>query len=446
MLLLIIPLSALAILVAIETFFTARKTSNDLHDQTLLAVMLAISENVVASDGDVLAESTLEVLTSNLGDQFFYHLAGPNNGFITGYTGVPPIPSTISLERGVPLFYDAAYQGDPVRVVVLIQFSGAEFLDGWVTITTWRKVTQREGVTFELFGRSLSRLFLLILSAGIIVWFGVAIGLRPINNLRKAIERRSPTDLSQIKRTMPNELKGIVGAMNDLLERVARSKANRERFIGDAAHQLKNPIAAIKLQAQTAITANNEADLRAGLHRVLETTNQTSTLVEHMLASAGANTLSMERAEPLKLDEIVADIARFLAPQALEKNQDFSLIETQETIEVLGHQILLREAMTNLIENAIRHNDNGARIQISIEKLSDTKMAEVRIFDDGELISEEAFNMLSQPFATGKEQSASSGLGLSIAKDVAKAHGGDLYVISAKRGGKAMTLALPLNA
>lgn len=444
-LLLIIPLSILACLVAFETFFTARKISNDLHDQTLLAVMLAISENVVASDGDVLAETTLEVLTSNLGDQFFYHLAGPQNGFITGYTGVPPIPEDLQLVSGVPIFYDAFYQGDPVRVSALRQFSSAEFLNGWVTITTWRKVTQRDNVTLNLFGRSLARLVLLILSAGIIVWFAVAIGLKPINNLRRAIEKRSSSDLSPIKRQLPTELTGIAGAMNDLLERVARSKANREQFIGNAAHQLRNPIAAIKLQAQTAIAKDTTRELKAGLSRVLETTNETGALIEHMLSSAGANSLSMDKAEPLLLTELVADIARFLAPQAIEKKQDFSFIETDETIMVSAHRILLKEAITNLIENAIRHNDQSAIIQVSVKVDEALKSANVDVFDNGAFISEEALNTLSQPFATGENKSSSSGLGLSITKDVAKAHGGDLYVYAEAHGGKTISISLPYS-
>lgn len=442
-LLLIIPLSILACLVAFETFFNARKISNYLHDQTLLAVMLAISENVVASDGDVLAESTLEVLTSNLGDQFFYHLAGPENGFITGYSGVPPKPENVELEGGVPIFYDAHYLGDPVRVAALRQFSGADFLNGWVTITTWRKVTQRDGVTLDLFSKSLARLLFLILSAGVIVWFAVAYGLRPINSLREAIEKRSSSDLSPIKRRLPVELRGIAGSMNDLLERVARSKTNREQFIGNAAHQLRNPIAAIKLQAQTALAEDEPEALKAGLQRVLETTNETGTLVEHMLSSAGANSLSIDKAEPLELTGFVADIARFLAPQAIEKEQEFSFSETDTKIMISAHRILLKEAITNLIENAIRHNERGAVVQVSVVLDGVNQNARVNVFDNGVAISEDALNTLSQPFATGEHKSASSGLGLSIVKDVAKAHGGDIHVAAAKNGGKALSISLP---
>lgn len=440
---LILPLAIIACVVAYETFLNARKVSNDLHDKTLLAVALAITENVVASDGDAVAEAMLEVLTTNLGDQFFYHLAGPNNAFITGYNGVPKLPDGLELKSTEPVFYDAIYQGDPVRVVAIRLFSGSEFLNGWATITTWRRVSQRDSVTLSLFSRSLARLGFLILSAGLIVWIAVAYGLKPLGSLRDAIERRSPTDLSPIRRSFPIELRGIARAMNDLLARVSRSKANRERFIGDAAHQLRTPIAALKLQAQSSMADDNLDDLKSGYRRMLNTIDETSAMIEHLLASAGAHTLTSEQKELVNVTDLTAGIARFLAPGALEHNHDFSFIETLEALHVSGHEILLREAITNIIDNAICHNPNGSSIVVSVYQNDAKDRVHICVSDNGNPLSEDDLNLLSQPFATGKTQSSGSGLGLSVAKDVAKAHGGDLTVAQHNDGRKSIEISVP---
>ncbi len=438
---LIVPLTLVAALVALETFYASQKTSNDLHDRTLFAVMLTISQNILANDSDALAESFLEVLTDNLGDQFFYHVAGPNNGFITGYAGRPPLPAGTKVESGKPIYYDGVHQSDPVRVVAIRQLMTKGVLRGWATITVWQRISQRSELTWTLFARSLMRLVLLTLLAGVIVWFAVSKGLHPIKALREAIARRSPTDLTPIKREMPTELHGIVGSMNDLLTRVARSKANRERFIGDAAHQLRNPIAAVKTQAEIALKAKESAQMREGLEQIVSTTNQTGRMIEQMLISARTNALELDLGEEIDLTAMVADTAREMAPLALAKNQILSFNAEGASPPVRGQRVLLREAVINLIDNAIRHSPENTDIDVAT--LSENGNAAICVRDEGEPISDDDLSRLSQPFSTGQTASSGSGLGLSIAKDVAKAHGGNLFVESESHG-KTLIIKLPV--
>ena len=442
---LIIPLSLIAALVSFETFFTSQTTSNELHDRTLFGVMLMISENVVATNGDVLAENILEVLTENLGDQFFYHVAGPNNSFVTGYTGRPRLPEGVVLKGSKPVFYDALHRGDPVRVVAMRQLITQRELNGWTTITTWQRVSQRKALTYRLFGYSLIRLLLVTICAGVIIWFAVSKGLKPIQDLRQAIEKRSPFDLTPIKREMPVELHGIVGSMNDLLARVARSKANRERFVGDAAHQLRNPIAALKTQAETALQSRDENQLRNDLSGIVEITNQTGRMVEQMLASARANALEFDIDETFDINDTVSEAARVIAPAALSKRQDFSFEKAATPVLVSGNRVLVQEAICNLVDNAIKHSPTGSNIFVQIAQGENKNAVKICVHDEGPPFSPEDLLRLSQPFATGETNSAGSGLGLSIARDVAKAHGGHLKVNSRSEGkGKQIVLTLPL--
>lgn len=444
---LLIPLSAVAALVSLETFYSAQRLSKDLHDRTLLAAMLTLSENIVASSGSLLAENTLEMLTENLGDEFFYYVMGPRGAFVTGYSGFPRMPDGMELQDETPVFYDGEYAGRPVRVTAVRQFLSGRQLNGVTTIITWQSTSTRDELTISLFARSLLRLIAVVVAAGAIVWFAVSRGLRPINELQNAIENRSTYDLTPIKRTMPVELSGIVGSMNALFHRVGRSKQNREQFIGNAAHQLRNPVAAIKVQAQAALASGDADDLQLALDEIVKTGDDTGKMINQMLSSASAHALSKENMKSFDLAKTVVDATQAAAVAALEKGQEISLDMQVETLPYQGHEILMKEAIVNLIDNAVRHNNHDSKISVHLSLDQDKQLVNIGITDNGEPFDEEMLIALSQPFSTGEQTSSGSGLGLSLAKDVAKSHGGYLGVDESgsieRAKGKTISIKLP---
>ncbi len=438
-----LPLALVAALVAVETFFHARKVSSDLNDRTLLAASLTILEHVISSNGSLLAEATLESLTDSLGDQFFYHVRGPDGAFVTGYSGYPrPIVESPTLLR--PVFYDGEHLGEAVRAVQILRDLTDRELNGITTITTWQRLSQRGELTFSLFARSVLRLVLLSLIAGIIVWFAVKVGMRPLAKLQASIDKRSAFALSPIQQEVPVELSGIVHSMNTLLDRVARSKKNRERFIGDAAHQLRNPIAAIKIQAQSSLENESGEEMRAGLRQILAVSNKSALMVNKMLSSARAHAMDAGQLTRFDLNELINEKAMELAPLAFDCAQEFSVSSSAKHISIEGNRTLLGEAIGNLIHNAIQHNVAGATLSVSTQ-VSETKgSVEVLVSDDGEPISDEHFLQLTQPFRTDGIDQSGSGLGLSIAKDVARMHQGELQARS--RGtGKSIVLRFPME-
>ncbi len=440
---LMLPLALVAALVAIETFFHARKVSSDLNDRTLLAASLTILEHVIASNGSLLAEATLDSLTESLGEQFFYHVRGPNGAFVTGYSGFPrPTVETPTLLN--PVFYDGEHLGEAVRAVQILRDLTDRELNGITTITTWQRLSQRGELTFHLFARSALRLVLLSLIAGIIVWFAVKEGMRPLAGLQTSIDKRSAFALSPIRQKVPVELSGIVQSMNTLLGRVARSKKNRERFIGDAAHQLRNPIAAIKIQAQSSLESESHEELRAGLQQILAVSDKSALMVNNMLASAKAHAMDAQQFTQFDLNELVNEKAVEMAPLAFDSAQEFSVSSLEKCINVVGDRTLLGEAIGNLVHNAILHNQAGANVSLSTQISSTKNTVDVIVTDDGEEISEDHFQQLTQPFRTDGTDHPGSGLGLSIAKDVARMHQGELFTTPTESG-KAIVLRLPFE-
>ncbi len=270
----------------------------------------------------------------------------------------------------------------------------------------------------------------------------VNIGYLP--RLQASIDKRSAFALSPIQQKVPVELLGIVRSMNTLLDRVARSKKNRERFIGDAAHQLRNPIAAIKIQAQSSLESETREEMRAGLQEILAVSDKSAQMVNKMLSSARAHAMNAEQLTQFDLNELVNEKARELAPLAFDSTQEFSVSSSEKLISVQGSRTLLGEAIGNLVHNAIQHNKAGAVLSVSTQISSTRGSMEVIVSDDGAAISDEQFLQLTQAFRTDGSDLSGSGLGLSIAKDVARMHQGELLTRT-RATGKSIVLRIPIE-
>ncbi len=443
---LVIPLVIIALLVSIETYYSAKKTAIRLHDQTLYSVMLVIAENVVSSQGDLLSENILEALTENLGDQYFYHAVGPDNAFVTGYSGVPNFKGVIDSKPNQPFYYDSVYQGDPVRVVTISQFISEQELNGWMRITAWQRISERDNLTFEIFNQSVLRLLFMILCAGVIVWIAVTQGLKPLEKLKQSIEKRSADDLSPIRGMVPVEVKDLVASMNKLFNQLSKANRLRERFLGDAAHQLRNPIAALKTQSEAAMDNQTIDEYRTSIDKIAHMSRSTGKLIDQMLVSARAHAQDPEQAEIFSLADMVRQAAEGQAYRAMKKNHEYTLNISDESLRAKGYPSLLKEALVNLIDNAICHNQPGSHVEIELSRTSDGQTARLCVSDNGRRIDQDEFIRLLEPFATGSDAHDGTGLGLSVVNDIAKLHGGKLQLINATTGasGKSLVIAIPL--
>lgn len=454
LLLLVVPLTLLAFVVSVEAYFSVSRTSNELHDRTLQTVLITLSEHMLANDDELVAENLLEVLTESLGDQFFYHFAGPENAWVIGYAAVPPRPPGVDPISGRVVFYDGEYQGDPVRAVVLRQLAQVRDANGWTTLTVWQRVKQRRALALDLFTGSLLRLALLVGAAALITWWAVSRGLRPLDDLRDAVEIRSPDDLSPIRRHVPTELRPISQAMNALFRRVLNAGQARERLIGDAAHQLRNPVAALHTQAQNVVAATTVGDAHTRGKALVESTSRLTRLVDQMLSSARSNSGEINTSETVEIVALAADVARDHGGRAVAKGQELSFETVQDAVVIPGNTELLRELFTNLVDNAIRHNDRGTAIAVGV-KVHDSRV-ELSVADTGRAFDEQRLAEYVAPFRTGGAESAGSGLGLSIVADIVRLHDGTLEVCAGPGStdfgctelgstGKTLLVTLPRN-
>lgn len=439
---LLVPLCLVAAASVYWRYQDALKTSQQLYDKTLFAIALAVSRRVTASGGDLVAEDMLEVVTEYLGDQVFYKVSSSDGSIVTGYASGPEIPAELPIKPGRPSFFDGTFQGDRIRAAVYRELVADEETRGWVTIKIWQTTRERTAFAQRLALQSLALMLVLIAAAGMVIWFGVNRGLRPLLDLTAAVELRSPDDLSSIRRAVPQEVKSLVSSMNALFGQLRDAFAARDALIANAAHQLRNPIAAILSQAEVAAKTNDPDEIRRRAVDVAEAARQTSRLTQQLLSLEKAK--GRGQRATFDLSDVTAEIARRHAPEAMRRGGSFSFSESDEPLLVHADETMLREAIDNLVDNAVKYGlRDGGTISVSAGKCSDGGVV-VKVEDDGPGIPDADRDAVFDRFVRlNGDQENGCGLGLAIVSEVATAHGGQASLASGST--TAFKLVLPTD-
>lgn len=441
--LILTPLVLMAIVLGYWRFTVAQKTAWELFDRSLLAAGLAISRDVAISEGDALSPSTRSLIRDSSGGEVFYHATGPGGIYVTGYA-YPPAGGARGEDPYNPVFFESDYRDEPVRVLRLTERRTIENLTGDATVTVWQRIADRRAFANQLAVWSAVLMLALLATLALVVWFGVKRGLRPLTDLEEAIEARSPNDLSIIKRAVPVETRGIVDTLNRLFAQVEASIAAHQVFISDAAHQLRNPAAAVQSMAEAARDAATEEERIRRLDELVTATRSAARVTEQLLSLDRLRHGNGDtRFEVFDLNRLVEETCADLAPSILVAGKDFELNLARKPLTVRGDLVFISEAIKNLVDNAMKHGGSDlSRIWVGTEQHG--TMAEVTVADDGRGLSpdmaELAFSRFSQV-----EPSDGSGLGLAIALSVAEQHGGTLR-INPSESGASLTIVFPLSS
>jgi two-component system sensor histidine kinase TctE len=443
--LIILPLLIIVSIGTVALYYDSQKKSQEIFDNLLHTISQVILRDAVLSDGDLLTEQLLETLTDSLNDQIFYQVRDENNSLFVGYSNPPSIPRSSEIKPYKPIFYDSIYHDQNVRVIFSREFISAMDTPGWVNIYVWQTIDGQKQLLLELASDAFITMVIMLISTALIVWFGVQFGMRPLLELQSAIRKRSPNDLRKIKREVPQEVSSLVISMNNLFKQLRSAFIEKDNFIANAAHQLRNPIAAIQSQAEAASRSKSFESMQIRVKDVAKAAEKTSRLTQQIL--------SMEHVSQsnIKSEFIVLDMVK-LTQEVLTKfalradNQKVSLsLECKETnINLLGSETFLGEAIDNLIDNALLYGcPDGGFIDVGL-KLGDG-CAHLQIKDYGEGIKPELIENVFIRFFHGSESNKEgSGLGLSITKTIIELHDGELAITSDSQG-TCLSIKLPLQ-
>jgi two-component system, OmpR family, sensor histidine kinase TctE len=291
-----------------------------------------------------------------------------------------------------------------------------------------------------LLGSVLPQALLAVLTL-VIVWFGVARGLAPLQRLSDEIRKRSARDLSPIgTQQVPLETQPLVGALNQLLVQVEESHRNQQRFLANAAHQLRTPLAGLQAHTELALAQPIPEACRAQLEQVHHATIRTARLANQLLALARAEPGARGDTASMDLKALAEVEADAWVHQAMARDVDLGF--ELEAAPVAGDAFLLREALANLVHNALEYSPRGGRVTVRTGRRNGHAYLEVE--DDGPGIAPpERERVLERFYRVPGTPGTGSGLGLAIVREIAAGHGASLAISDAAAGGCRVGITFP---
>ena len=444
LLLIILPLIFIVSIGTVALYFDSQKKSQEIFDNLLHTISQVILRDAVLSDGDLLTEQLLETLTDSLNDQIFYQVRDESNALFVGYSNPPQIPEVSEIRPYQPIYFDSVYRDQSVRVIYSREFISSMDTPGWVDIYVWQTQVGQRQLLLELASDAFVTMIIMLISTGLIVWFGVQFGLKPLLELQSAIRKRSADDLSEIKREVPKEVSSLLSSMNNLFSQLRKAFTEKDDFIANAAHQLRNPIAGIQSQAEAAERSKTLESMKLRVKDVAKAAKQTSRLTQQLLSMEHISQRSIKSEfKDVDLVKITQEVLTKFALRADKQKVNLSLDSAEQSIRITGSETYLGEAIDNLIDNALLYGcPNGGVIHVEL-KLEDHSAVLV-IKDNGNGIKAELIDSVFDRFFHDSESSnTGSGLGLSIAKTVIELHDGELN-LNSDNNGTSLSIVIPI--
>lgn len=435
----------LGLLALADTWREAVTTATHVSDRVLAGSALAIAERVTVDEDTGLQVdipySALEMLASTAQDRVFYRVDGPL-GYLTGYPDLTPAPTDAD-GRG---FADGVYAGDAIRIITLARTvsTGVESIPFRVTVA--ESTLARRDLTQAILIRSALRLIGMIGGAALIVWIAVPLALRPLHRLGDAIATRSPDDLSPIRDRVPQEVQGLVEAVNSFMARLGTALDALRHFTGNASHQLRTPLAVLRTQMALAGRATTPPDMQSAIAKGDAALAHAERVLAQLLLLARVDAAPGQgNVATVDLMLLARDATGDAIPRAAEAGIDLGFEDGFEGRGVLVHAepVLLGEALANLIDNAIAYAGQGAMVTVSVAPQGDH--VTLAVTDDGPGLAAEARARLGGRFARGETASEGLGLGLAIVAEITALFGGTLALRKGP-GGRGLRAELHLRA
>ncbi|MEI2418205.1 sensor histidine kinase [Orrella sp. JC864] len=427
---------------------TLVQVTSDAYDNSLLEPARVLESSVEFAQDLTLRVSApvyaQVLLESRAGLRKYFRIEEIDPPVMPGGTRVPPQGRTLlgmpdlprpgiwPMVAGEPYFYDGVYRNDPVRGVAIwrdLYYQGAH---RQVLVLVAESTGPRQAAEERAWRQEFLRDGRMVGLVVLLVWVGVALALRPLHRLRKEVRERSPDDLEPLDADrVPIEVAPLVDAVNHHIARYRDMLAEQSDFLADASHQMRTPLAIMLTQAQYALRERDPERMREGLQALIEQLKRTRRLTEQLLTLAHASHDEAAAKQDVDLTALAHAAVLHYLPLAREKRQDLGWQDARapglrHANTVLGNADELREALSNLIHNAIHYTPRGARITVSIE--ADACSVCLVVVDNGPGLApelrERAFARFERVGA-GKDESG-SGLGLAIARAYARRNGGDI--------------------
>lgn len=431
-----------AALLAVLLFFVVRgyaaQIAQEGQDNILGASVSSILDAAVLRDGVVeldLPYASLSMLSTSADDRVFYAIY-EDGALLSGYDG---LGATLPVLSGESMFTSTQYDNATIRVA-----TASRTLIG---VDTPRQVSVSVAQTQDALAETLNRISrnVALFGAG---FFALATALAfwvtsttigQLSRLTSSVTQRGPQDLSPFLKPVPSEMVPLVGSLNTLMSRLDQSLKQSEDFIAEAAHRVLTPLATVRSYAEATFqrvqTQQNRDALRSMMRAIDESSRAAGQLLDHAMVTFRAENLEREDVE---LDGLLGELVQRMTPVADMRDVALHLESTAPAI-IRGDPVLLQNAFCNLIENALKYAPADTSITIRVRT---TPGISVDVLDQGRGFLPDEMDKLAERFVRGgdTEGHIGSGLGLTIAQDVANAHNGTMVLSNRSEGGACVTL------
>ncbi|MFT4192154.1 MAG: sensor histidine kinase N-terminal domain-containing protein [Comamonas sp.] len=429
------------------------------HDRALAGALRAIDYNTSTASGGLAVEQPyllLEFFELTVDGRVYFRVATEDGLAEIGSPALPMPPRP--LEAGVPQFYNALYLDEPVRVATLLRPADPPIAGrpgSHLIVQVAEGLREREAFEETMLGRSIERDVLLVAISVVLLVAGVVMALKPLLRLREQLDGRAPDDLAPIDaQGLPSEVRPLVQSVNRLMARSADMARTQRQFLDDASHQLRTPLAVLRTQISYALREPDPHEVRTALSAMQDGLTRAERLTQQMLALARARDASLADGglafAAVDLQALAGDVARTLWPLARARQVDLGLEfpTLPAGARVRGVEWLLREALSNLVDNAIRYTPAGG--QVTVEVRADGSCFCLQVEDTGGGMSEGDLARAGNRFrrgVAGKRQPG-AGLGLAIVQTIADLHDATWRLRNRPQGAPAglqATLVLPAD-
>lgn len=434
----------IGLFILIDTFSLYRQALaavNTAYDRTLLASAKSIGEHISAEGDSAVARlranvpySALEAFEADNRSRMVYRISNLDGELVDGFDGLRAWRGRLP-DRGLYAalvdFYDDIYQGDPVRVAVLLQPVAMQQARAMAVVQVAETLDLRRTLARQILIDTLWRQAALVSIIAVVVVWVVQRATRPVRRLSQQLQARPDDDLTALKAPdAPLELIPLIEATNSLMARLQHLLDHQKRFVRDASHQLRTPLAVLRVQVQSAL--RGDVAPQQALQEIGDTVQRATRLANQMLSLAKVAQLAQQAPTGcVDWAQVVREVALDISPLIAEKDLDFEI--ATEPALIRTEDWMLRELSRNLLHNAITHTPAQRSVTVRLE--SDGTVATLTVSDSGPGISEVLRTRLFQPFSSGTPGSG-SGLGLVICQEIVHTLGGGIRLDNRQQAGQ----------
>lgn len=430
---LLLPLLILFFLRAGYNYYYGNRLSDRVYDRLLLTLANSLAQQIVYDSPNarpVLPPATPRILLADEYDSIYFAVRNEQGQIVLGEQRMPPAPVDFAAQERS--FSDGRIYDRNVRVANL----RINMDDRVYTLQVAETRTKRSMLSQEFQTGVILPQMLIIVLATIIVWVGIGKSLAPLKRLQAAVSQRSHRDLSPLSgQDVPAEVQPLVHAINELMARLSETLDVQNRFIADAAHQLRTPLAGLKAQIELAQRQRDPAALNDFLPALRTSAERMSRLVGQLLALArnGPEAEPNVPKDRIDLGVLTRDIARAWVPRALDQHIDLGFEAPPVPVFLLGDAARLKDLLDNLLDNAVRYGGPGGQITVAVYAEDDR--ACLTVTDTGPGIPPEQRERVFERFYSLLGQGVEgSGLGLAIVQEIARMHNGVVAIETGPHG------------